>query len=119
MIPRAVNKRIRMMWIAALASAAWVNRKDVLRWVNFAKRAVRQRNARPVADLVTEAKVRAAVTSDPVLRRDPALTDLAVHDGVVTLLTSSTGWPDQENHVRRLLRIKGITDVKALNFADS
>jgi hypothetical protein len=119
MLPRAVNKRIRLMWIAALASAAWVNRKDVLRWANFAKRAVRQRNARPVSDLVTEAKVRAAVTSDPVLRRDPALTDLAVNDGVVTLLTSSSGWPEQETHVRRLLKIKGITDVKALNFADS
>jgi hypothetical protein len=119
MIPRAVNKRIRLMWIAALASAAWVNRKDVVRWVNFAKRAVRQRNARPMTDLVTEAKVRAAVTSDPVLRRDPALTDLAVHNGVVTLLTSSTGWPDEESHVRRLLKINGITDVKALNFADS
>jgi len=119
MIPRAVNKRIRLMWIAALASAAWVNRKDVARWANFAKRAVRQRNARPVSDLLTEAKVRAAVTSDPMLRRDPALTDLAVHNGVVTLLTSSTSWPDEENHVRRLLKIKGITDVKALNFADS
>ncbi|HZX53183.1 MAG TPA: hypothetical protein VFE86_00810 [Ilumatobacteraceae bacterium] len=119
MIPRAVNKRIRLMWIAALASAAWVNRKDVVRWANFGKRAVRQRTARPLSDLVTEAKVRAAVTSDPVLRRDPALTDLAVHNGVVTLLTSSTNWPDEEDHLRRLLKIKGISDVKALNFADS
>ena len=119
MIPRAVNKRIRLMWIAALASAAWVNRKDVVRWANFAKRAARQRAARPLSDLVTEAKVRAAVTSDPVLRRDPALTDLAVHNGVVTLLTTSTNWPDEEDHLRRLLKIKGISDVKALNFADS
>jgi hypothetical protein len=119
MIPRAVNKRIRLMWMATLASAMWVNRKDVVRWANFAKRAFRQGRARPLADLVTEAKVRAAVTSDPVLRRDPALTDLAVHNGVVTLLTNTASWPDEEAHLRRLLKIKGIGDVKALNFADS
>jgi len=119
MIPRAVNKRIRLMWMATLASAMWVNRKDVIRWANFAKRAFRQGRSRPLADLLTEAKVRAAVTADPVLRRDPALTDLAVHNGVVTLLTSTASWPDEEAHLRRLLKIKGIGDVKALNFADS
>jgi hypothetical protein len=119
MIPRIVKRRIRPMWVAALASAAWVNRKDVLRWSDFIRRAVRQRQTRPLADWITEAKVRAAVTSDPVLRRDPALKDLAVNDGVVTLLTSTASWPDEGAHVRRLTKIKGIADVKALNFADT
>jgi len=119
MIPRIVKRRIRPMWVAALASAAWVNRKDVLRWTDFIRRAVRQRQTRPLADWITEAKVRAAVSSDPVLRRDPALKDLAVNDGVVTLLTSTASWPDEGAHVRRLTRIKGIADVKALNFADT
>ena len=86
MIPRIVKRRIRPMWLAAVASAAWVNRKDVMRWADFLRRAARQRQTRPLADWITEAKVRAAVTSDPVLRRDPALEDLAVNDGVVTLV---------------------------------
>jgi hypothetical protein len=118
MIPKVVKRRIRPLWLAALASAAWVNRKDVMRWTEFVRRAVGQRQTRPLSDLITEAKVRAAVTSDPVLRRDPALKDLAVRDGVVTLMTDSPAWPDSAAHVRRLTRIKGIDDVKALTLAD-
>ncbi len=106
------------MWIAALASAAWVNRKDVVRWSEFARRAVLQRRSQPLSGWITEAKVRAAVTSDPVLRRDPALKDLAVRDGVVTLLTNTNAWPDSGEHVRRLKRVKGIDDVTALHYAD-
>ena len=119
MIPRIVKRRIRPMWLAALASAAWVNRNDVKRWAEFLRRAVSQRQSRPLGDLITEAKVRAAVSSDPVLRRDPALKDLAVRDGVVTLLTKTAAWPDAAAHVRKLAKIKGIDDVKALTLADS
>lgn len=119
MIPRIVKRRIRPMWLAALASAAWVNRNDVKRWAEFLRRAVSQRQSRPFGDLLTEAKVRAAVSSDPVLRRDPALKDLAVRDGVVTLLTNTAAWPDAGSHVRKLAKIKGIDDVKALTLADS
>ena len=118
MIPRVVSRRIRPLWIAALASAAWVNRKDVTRWTEFLRRAVLQRQSRPLSDWITEAKVRAAVTSDPVLRRDPALKDLAVRDGVVTLLTNTAAWPDSGEHVRRLKRVKGIADVTALQLVD-
>ncbi|MEP7202258.1 MAG: hypothetical protein ABI894_06585 [Ilumatobacteraceae bacterium] len=119
MIPRIVKRRIRPMWLAALATAAWVNRRDVMRWTDFIRRAFSQRQSRPLADIITEAKVRAAVTSDPVLRRDPALKDLAVRDGVVTLLTNTAAWPDSDAHVRKLTKIKGIEDVKALTLADS
>ena len=118
MIPRIVKRRIRPMWLAAVASAAWVNRKDVMRWAEFLRRAVRQRQTRPLAEWITEAKVRAAVTSDPVLRRDPALEDLAVSDGVVTLMTNTAAWPDSGSHVRRLTKIKGIDDVTSLALAD-
>jgi len=113
MIPRALRRRIRPLWIAGLATAAWVNRKDLMRWTEFVRRAVRQRQV-PLADLITEAKVRFALSSDPVLRRDPALKDLAVRDGVVTLLTSTPAWPDSTVHVRRLKQVKGIADVRAL-----
>ncbi len=107
------------MWIAALASAAWVNRKDVVRWSEFLRRAVLQHQSRPLSEWITEAKVRVAVTSDPVLRRDPALKDVAVRNGVVTLLTSSTAWPNSGDHVRRLKRVKGIADVTALELVDN
>ncbi len=119
MIPRVVSRRIRPMWIAALASGAWVNRKDLLRWSEFLRRAVQQRDSRPLSEWITEAKVRAAVTSDPVLRRDPALKDLAVNDGVVTLLTSTAQWPDSDAHVRRLSRVRGVDDVTSLALVDS
>lgn len=114
MIPRVVTRRIRLMWIATLASAAWVNRKDVVRWSEFLRRAALQHQSQPLSEWITEAKVRFAVSSDPVLRRDPALKDLTVRDGVVTLLTSSTAWPDSAAHVRRLKRVKGIADVTSL-----
>jgi hypothetical protein len=47
------------------------------------------------------------------------LKDLAVSDGVVTLMTNTTAWPDSAAHVRRLSKIKGIDDVTALTLADS
>jgi hypothetical protein len=119
MLPRVVSRRIRPLWIAAVASAAWVNRKDVVRWSEFLRRAVLQRPSRPLSDWVTEAKVRAAVTADPVLRRDPALKDLSVRDGVVTLMTTTAAWPDSGEHVRRLKRVKGIADVTALKLIDN
>lgn len=119
MIPRVVTRRIRPMWIAALASATWVNRKDVVRWSEFLRRAVLQRQTRPLSEWITEAKVRVAVSSDPVLRRDPALKDLAVRDGVVTLLTSTAAWPDSGAHVRRLKRVKGIADVTSVAFVNT
>jgi hypothetical protein len=117
MIPRVISRRVRPLWIAALASAAWVNRKDVARWAEFVRRSVKQRQSRPLSEIITEARVRAAVSADPVLRRDPALEDVAVHNGVVTLLTSTSAWPDSGNHVKRLKRVKGIADVTAVPAA--
>ena len=113
MIPRIVKRRIRPMWLAAVASAAWVNRKDVMRWTRVSCVApYRQRQTRPLAELITEAKVRAAVTSDPVLRRDPALKDLAVSDGVVTLMTNTAAWPDSAAHVESSVRSRALTTSK-------
>jgi hypothetical protein len=119
MIPRVVRRRIRPMWIAALASGAWVNRKDVVRWSEFLRRAYQQRDSRPLSEWITEAKVRMALTSDPVLRRDPALKDIAVNDGVVTVLTSTAAWPDPDAHTRRLSRVKGVAHVKATPLVDA
>lgn len=109
MLPRPLRRRFRPMWIAALASAAWANRQDLRRWINFAKDALNEREQRPMAEILTEAKVRAAVSMDPVLRRDPELRDLAVRNGVVTLFTTEPGGRDR---FARLARVKGITRVE-------
>jgi hypothetical protein len=100
----------RLGWMG-LASALWSNRRDVKRWAEFGRRAVQERDRRPFSDLVTEAKVRAAVSRDPLLRRDDALEDLRVENGVVTMLTNTAGWPDPRDQMVKLKQVKGITDV--------
>jgi hypothetical protein len=102
---------MRRMWIGSVLSAMWVNRADVRRWAGFVARAFQDRGGRPISELLTEAKVRAAITSDPLLRRDTSLEDLRVEDGVVTLLTRTDGWPDPRDQMVKLKQVKGITDV--------
>lgn len=112
MIPRPIARQIRPLWVAAAASAAWTNRDDLLRWTRFARLAVVERKTRTISDLVAEVRVRAAVTANPLLRHDPGLKDLTVSNGVVTLLTTDSEWPEpQDNHIRRLKRVKGISEV--------
>lgn len=112
MIPRVISRRIRPIWMAAVASAAWANRDDLRRWIRFLRRAVEERNSRTFSDLLTEARVRVAVSANPLLRRDPALMDLAVNNGVVTLLTTSTIEPESHNNqIHRLKRVKGTSEV--------
>lgn len=102
----------RLGWLS-LASALWNNRRDVQRWARFVQRAVQERDRRPMSDVMTEARVRAAVSRDPLLRRDDALEDLRVDDGVVTMLTSTASWPDPRDQMVKLKQVKGITDVTA------
>jgi hypothetical protein len=91
-----------------------VNRNDVRRWASFAKRAVADRHERPFAEVLTEARVRAAVTADPVLRREQSLKDVSVHDGTVTLITNEGTWPHHGEEFSRLKRVKGISDVTSI-----
>ena len=112
MIPRPIARRIRPIWVAAVASAAWANRDDLRRWVKFIRLAIEQRKTRTIPELVTEVRVRAAVSANPLLRRDPALIDLTVKNGVVTLLTTDSEWPEPHNNqIRRLKGVKGISEV--------
>lgn len=112
MIPRPIARRIRPIWIAAMASAAWSNRDDLRRWVKFIRLAFNQRKTRTIPDLVAEVRVRAAVSANPLLRRDPALRDISVKSGVVTLLTTDAEWPEPHNNqIRRLKGVKGISEV--------
>lgn len=112
MLRRVISRRIRPIWVAALASAAWANRDDLRRWLKFIRRSVDQRNSRTFSDFATEFRVRAAVSASPILRRDPALKDLVVHNGVVTVLTTTDVWPDPHNNqIHRLKCVKGISEV--------
>jgi hypothetical protein len=117
-IPKIVKRRIRPWWIAGLASADWANRADIRRWAGFAKRAIAERRTRPFNDLMTEARARVAISADPLLRRDPALKDLAVDKGMMTLLTTSATWPESAVRISKLRRVKGIDDVHARHVLD-
>lgn len=119
MIPRSIKRRVRPMWLATLGAAAWTNRQDLGRWATFASHALRDRHTRPLSEILTEAKVRAAVTMDPLLRRDPSLRDISVSDGIVTLLASHAGWPDPREHFAKLSRIKGISHVETSTSSSS
>ncbi|MEO5973969.1 MAG: hypothetical protein ABIQ38_02015 [Ilumatobacteraceae bacterium] len=112
MIPRRIARRIRPLWVTAVASAAWSNRDDLRRWMKFIRLAFNQRKTRKISDLVAEVRVRAAVSANPLLRRDPALRDISVKSGVVTLLTADSEWPEPHNNqIRRLKNVKGISEV--------
>jgi hypothetical protein len=67
-IPGAISRRLRPLWIGALASTGWANRDDVRRWASFAKRAVENRHDGPFPKCPLEVRVRAAVSADPVFK---------------------------------------------------
>jgi len=91
-----------------------------MRWFSFLRRAASNRT-QPLSETIKEARVRAAVSADPMLRRDPAIDDLSYDAGVVTLRTSAPSWPDRDRLLRRLRSVPGVTDVTLLDrsFAGS
>jgi hypothetical protein len=116
-IARLIMRRGRLLWWWMLIGAAWRNRRDVLRWFGFARSAVTERGTRPLAELLTEARVRAAVSADAGLRQDPGLQDVRVRDGVVTLATSRPDWPQHTNPMRQLEKVKGVASVRVDGLA--
>lgn len=106
-----IRRRMRRTWLPMLASAAWMNRHDIKRWARFVRRVAQQRT--PFSEALLEARVRASVTANPLLRRDHALEDVRVDDGVVTLLTTTASWPDPRDQIWQLKRVKGVTDVRS------
>jgi len=108
---RLIRQPFRPIVRASALAFLWVNRRDVARWARFAKRAA-SRSSRPSApDLKLEARVRASVSADPVLRHDPSLRDLRVHDGVVTLETPPE-WHNASLAVARLRQVEGVESVR-------
>jgi hypothetical protein len=88
-----------------------MNRRDAARWARFARRSVAERDQLTLQSWLTEARVRAAITIDPVLRADPGLEDVVVAGGKVTVRTTSMSWPDEATHLNGLRKVKGIADV--------
>lgn len=64
-----------------------------------------------------EARVRASLSADPVLRQDPSIRDLRVHDGVVVLETPPH-WHNKPLAVTRLSQVKGVESVHTATDAD-
>jgi hypothetical protein len=115
MVPKIIKRRVRPLWVAGLLSAGWANRADVKRWIGFGRRAWTDRKSRPLSDLMTEARARAAISVDPVLRRDKSLQDVSVHDGVATLVTTTHPWPDGQAHLAKVRQVRGISEVVTVN----
>jgi hypothetical protein len=107
-----VSRRVRWFWLAGLATSLWTNRRDVARWARFARRSSTRRDRGDLASWMTEARVRAAISLDPMLRRDPSLDDVVVEDGRVSIRTASATWPDVATHVNGLRKVKGVADVR-------
>lgn len=110
-ILRLLRRRLGLFGTGAIALALWHDRHDLRRWWSFALRSLRRRESTTMRAVLTEAKVRAAITADPVLRRDRAIEDLSVEDGVVTLHTTAPSWPERDRHLVRLRAIRGVYDV--------
>jgi hypothetical protein len=106
---RFVRKRLAAMSRAVALAWLWSNRRDVGRWARFARRSVS--SPRPNRrDLVTEARVRAAISADPLLRRDSSLKDLLVREGVVRVQTDAM-WRNRSIAVQRIEQVPGVSAV--------
>jgi hypothetical protein len=101
---RIVRKVPMSLWAYAL----WSNRQDARRWGSFVGDVLRRPKERSARALLSEARVRAAVTRDPILRRDPMLTDVNLTDGLVTLSSSSDAWQPRADRLDRLKKVKGV-----------
>ena len=114
---KRIRKLTKPVWRSAALAFLWSNRRDVGRWVSFAKRSARPASRPAREDLVLEARVRAALSADPVLRSDPSIRDIRVHNGVV-VIESPAQWHNRAVAVTRIMQVKGVESVHTANDAD-
>lgn len=107
---RFVRKRLTPVWRTVALAWLWNNRRDVARWSRFAKRTVTMQPRPRRADLLTEARVRTAISVDPLLRHDAALKDVLVRDGVVRVQTDAM-WRNRSIAVNRIEQVPGVAAV--------
>jgi hypothetical protein len=110
---RAATKPLKPLYRSAVLAALWSNRRDVGRWAKFAKRAADSMTRPRKDDLLLEAKVRASLSADPILRHDPSIRDVRVHNGVVVLETP----PDWRNKGLAVTRLGSVNGVQSVHTA--
>ena len=111
MMPSFVSRRLRWFWMAGIGTAAWMNRRDVARWARFGARSIAERDRFDLHEWLTEARVRAAITTDPVLRCDPRLDDVVVAQGKVIIRSRPVEAAHTDPHLDTLRKVKGVADV--------
>jgi hypothetical protein len=107
---KTIRKPFKPVYRSIALAALWANRRDVARWARFVKRAAVPATRPKPEDLKLEAKVRAAITGDPLLRADPSIRDVRVHDGVVVLETPAE-WHNKPLAFTRLMQVNGVESV--------
>ncbi|HEY4333444.1 MAG TPA: hypothetical protein VGM78_12765 [Ilumatobacteraceae bacterium] len=107
---KLIRKPTRTLYRSLVVGLLWANRRDVMRWAKFAGRAALPSKRPSRADLALEAKVRLAVSADPLLRGDASIRDIRVHDGVV-VLESPAAWHNKALAITRIAQISGVESV--------
>lgn len=107
---KKLRKPFRPFTRSVILVMLWTNRRDVVRWMNFAKRVATPATRPAPDDLKLEAKVRASLSSDPLLRADPSIRDVRVRDGVVMLETPAE-WHNRALAISRLSQVTGVESV--------
>ena len=120
---KKLRRPFRPLYRAVILCALWSNRRDLSRWAQFAKRAAVPATRPKPEDLKLEARVRASLSADPLLRNDPSIRDVRAHDGIVVLETPAD-WHNKSLAITRLSQVKGVesvhtaVDVDEQNFLD-
>lgn len=114
---KKLRRPLRPLYRSAALAFLWANRRDVARWAKFARRSA-SRSTRPTAaDLKLEARVRASLSTDSLLRTDPSIRDIRVHDGIVVLETPAE-WHNRGIAINRVRQVKGVESVHTAADAD-
>ncbi len=120
---KLIRKPLKLIARPMVAAFLWSNRRDVARWAGFVHRTAMPATRSSRADIALEARVRWSLSSDQVLRGDPSLRDLRIHDGVV-VLESPALWHNKALAINRISQVSGVesvhtaTDVNEQNWLD-
>ena len=113
-----IRKPAGHLFRVAALSFLWINRRDAARWARFAKRAAPPTTRPDPQDLKLEARVRASISADPILRVDPSIRDLRVCDGAVVLETPLV-WHNEALALSRLRQVDGVESVRTARDVDN
>jgi len=102
-------RRVRPALAASMALTVWRNRFEIRRWVDFAKRAAQEPGER--ANALREARLRAALASDPVLRHSRANVVDRI-DGNVAHLKVDPSSTEGRRSLEIASRMTGLREVR-------